>query len=91
MELSFFRDFLLHHKRLAKSYQALVQRGLDSRQFYFWWDGFTILKFVHFRREEYQDLKAEDAASQLLATDSSTALLPQLLELEAKPEAFKFD
>ena len=61
----------LLHENFEKKYLEILdqttQKNAFLKRFYTWWDGFKILKFVHFARDHfYPQLPIEEASRQML-------------------------
>jgi hypothetical protein len=70
--LSFWTDFLEQEAKFKQSFQALVERSSKAsfaQNFYYWWDGFKVLKFVHFRAQRHPHQSASVAAEILFGKD----------------------
>jgi hypothetical protein len=70
----------------STSYASFVKR------FYNWWDGFTVLKFVHFARDNfYPDVSLSRSVGELVGArqdNSSMTLLLLLREKQKKKSAY---
>jgi len=67
-KLTFWTDFLEQEPKFKVSFQALLARsstGTFSKNFRYWWDGFKVLKFVHYRALIHPAQPAAEAASDL--------------------------
>jgi len=70
--LSFWTDFLEQELKFNQSFQALAERSSEAsfvQNFYYWWDGFKVLKFVHFRAQRHPHQSASAAAEILFEKD----------------------
>jgi hypothetical protein len=84
--------FLKAQPKLRKTFEALQTRSPNSTtwqgNFWQWWDGFTLLKYVHWRGETYQDIKASQALQKLLGiSGSEEQCLIKLRQLELNRKA----
>jgi len=71
-KLSFWRSFLAQEPKFEHSYKALAERSSDetfAKNFYHWWDGFKVLKFVHYRAESHAAQSSSDAVKVLFGKD----------------------
>lgn len=76
--------FLDAHPKIKLSFEALKQRAkgkVFATQFKLWWDGFKVLKWVHFQQQFWPDIPADEALSKLLMIEGNS--LEQLLALRA--------
>ncbi len=63
-----FKNKLEEIKRNSTTYESFVKR------FYTWWDGFIVLKFVHFSRDNfYPDVPLAGSVAVLLSRSEATA------------------
>lgn len=70
--LSFWTDFLEQEAKFKQSFQSLIERSSEAsfaQNFYYWWDGFKVLKFVHFRAQRHPHQSASAAAEILFGKD----------------------
>lgn len=86
----FWRDFLKAEPKWARRYAALAQRSphAEAWRANFWqaWDGFMVLRFVHFRRQRHPDRTVQEAVADLWNLErEGEALLEALRLLEAAP------
>jgi len=69
LKLDFWNTFLKQEPKFLKSFEALQQRSSEEsfvQNFRYWWDGFKVLKFVHYRAELYPAEPASAAVQSLL-------------------------
>jgi hypothetical protein len=67
-KLTFWGAFLAEEPKFEHSYNTLVERSsveTFTKNFYHWWDGFKVLKFVHFRSQNYPAQEASIAVNAL--------------------------
>jgi hypothetical protein len=67
-KLTFWGAFLAEEPKFEHSYNTLVERSsveTFAKNFYHWWDGFKVLKFVHFRSQNYPAQEASIAVNAL--------------------------
>jgi hypothetical protein len=70
-KLSFWKSFLAQEPKFEHSYKALAERSSDetfAKNFYHWWDGFKVLKFVHYRAENHPAQQASTAVNTLFGS-----------------------
>lgn len=86
-----FEAFLLASPKVEKGLKALIARSKNSesfvKNFFFWWDGFTVLQYVHFRQQALGQLPSAEACKVLLDIEATgAALLDKLRRLEIDRE-----
>ena len=84
-ETELWREFLraMHWEEdFHKLEKRNVKRG--EERFFHWWDGFKVLKFVHWRQQQLKGIPLVDACGRLLGCESRdlTELLRELRVLE---------
>lgn len=68
LEIDYWHTFLQQEPKFLKSFEALRQRSSEEsfpQNFRYWWDGFKVLKFVHYRAEFYPAESASVAVQSL--------------------------
>lgn len=89
-DLGYWRDFLAAEPKWGRRFAALAQRSPSPavwrQNFWSSWDGFAVLRFVHFRRAQHPDVSAAEAVADLWGFSSrGEALLAELGQREAAP------
>jgi hypothetical protein len=85
LKLDFWNDFLKQEPKFLKSFEALQQRSSEEsflQNFRYWWDGFKVLKFVHYRAELYPAEPASAAVQSLLGENLEPLNLLNYLKSE---------
>lgn len=81
-----WNQFLQDHPKYAHSFEALLSRSKGQNalgNFWMWWDGFKVLRFVHYRQNTYPDVGQSEALNTLLGIDTKEEeALIQLRDLD---------
>jgi hypothetical protein len=82
-----WQKFLESHPKIADSFKQLQQRTKNTEQwsanFWHWFDGFTVLKYVHWRSETLETVPYEEALQELFKIQGKPkSCLLQLRQLE---------
>ncbi len=82
-----WRGFLSVHSKIDQSFQALLKRTNAqsfNKQFLLWFDGFKVLKYVHYRQGVLEDLAMQEAVNQLFGIKGNAEeILMQLRRRDA--------
>jgi len=83
----FWKNFLQAHPKLNQSFNKLLQCSKNQKQwlanFWFWWDGFRLLKFVHARQKFWKDVPRNQALMKLFKiTGTELELLDKMRALD---------
>lgn len=84
----YFADLLQRHPSYAHSFEALERRSTKGNfltNFWQWWDGFKVLRFVHDAQAQLQDEPIENSCKMLFGTKGQgEELLMELRALDKK-------
>lgn len=89
-ELPAWRNFLAAKPKIAKAYRALQSRNPTrwSNAFFHFWDGFAVLRYLHFRQSQHPDIAASQACGQLLGSQGEGRLLLEEMRAQERQQNF---